>query len=91
MRNGVDAIVYDRYPEIGGLLTFGIPPFKLDKEIVKTRRTIMEEMGVEFVLDTNIGSDLGQPGRLASRSVTGTGYRQTRRHRRCRPGWPRLC
>ncbi len=58
VRNGVDAIVYDRYPEIGGLLTFGIPPFKLDKEVVKTRRTIMEEMGVEFVLNTNIGSDL---------------------------------
>ncbi len=58
VRNGVKAIVYDRYPEIGGLLTFGIPPFKLEKEVVKTRRALMEEMGVEFVLNTDIGRDL---------------------------------
>ncbi len=58
VRNGVKAIVYDRYPEIGGLLTFGIPPFKLDKEVVKTRRALMEEMGVEFVLNTDIGRDI---------------------------------
>jgi glutamate synthase (NADPH/NADH) small chain len=58
VRNGVKPIVYDRYPEIGGLLTFGIPPFKLEKEIVKTRRALMEEMGVEFVLNTDIGHDL---------------------------------
>ena len=56
-RNGVKAVVYDRYTEIGGLLTFGIPPFKLEKEVVQTRRQILEEMGVEFVLNTNIGSD----------------------------------
>lgn len=30
-RNGVKAVVYDRHPEIGGLLTFGIPAFKLEK------------------------------------------------------------
>lgn len=58
VRNGVKPIVFDRYPEIGGLLTFGIPPFKLEKEIVKTRRTLMEEMGVEFVLNTDIGRDI---------------------------------
>jgi glutamate synthase (NADPH/NADH) small chain len=58
VRNGVKAIVYDRYPEVGGLLTFGIPPFKLEKEIVQTRRTLMEEMGVEFVLNTDIGRDV---------------------------------
>lgn len=58
VRNGVKPIVYDRYPEIGGLLTFGIPPFKLEKEVVRTRRVLMEEMGVEFVLDTDIGDDI---------------------------------
>ncbi|MDN3516801.1 FAD-dependent oxidoreductase [Aquisalimonas lutea] len=58
VRNGVRAVVYDRYPEIGGLLTFGIPPFKLEKEIVRTRRNIMEEMGVEFRLNTEIGTDV---------------------------------
>jgi len=57
-RNGVQAVVYDRYPQIGGLLTFGIPPFKLEKEVVQTRREIMEGMGIEFVLDTEIGRDI---------------------------------
>jgi glutamate synthase (NADPH) small chain len=57
-RNGVDAVVYDKYSEIGGLLTFGIPPFKLEKEVVRTRRQILEGMGVKFVLNTEIGTDL---------------------------------
>jgi glutamate synthase (NADPH/NADH) small chain len=57
-RNGVKAVVYDRYEEIGGLLTFGIPPFKLEKEIVRTRRELLEGMGVEFVLNTEIGRDI---------------------------------
>ncbi|MEJ2479281.1 MAG: FAD-dependent oxidoreductase [Acidihalobacter sp.] len=57
-RNGVKAVVYDRYAEIGGLLTFGIPPFKLEKEIVRTRRELLEGMGVEFMLNTEIGSDI---------------------------------
>jgi len=57
-RNGVKPVVYDLYPEIGGLLTFGIPPFKLEKEVVRTRRRIQEEMGVEFRLNTEIGSDV---------------------------------
>ena len=57
-RNGVKPVVYDKYDEIGGLLTFGIPPFKLEKDVVKTRRQILEEMGVEFVLGTTIGDDI---------------------------------
>jgi glutamate synthase (NADPH/NADH) small chain len=57
-RHGVKPVVYDRYPEIGGLLTFGIPPFKLEKEVVQTRRQILEEMGVEFILDTEVGKDI---------------------------------
>ena len=56
VRHGVKPIVYDRYPEIGGLLTFGIPPFKLEKEVVLTRRRMMEEMGVEFRLNMEVGS-----------------------------------
>ena len=58
VRNGVDAVVYDKYAEIGGLLTFGIPPFKLEKEVVKTRRQILEGMGVKFVLGTEVGKDV---------------------------------
>lgn len=57
-RNGVKPIVYDRYPKIGGLLTFGIPPFKLEKDVVEQRREILEGMGVEFVLETEIGRDI---------------------------------
>ena len=57
-RSGVKAVVYDKYPEIGGLLTFGIPPFKLEKEIVRTRRKVMEGMGIEFRLNTEIGKDI---------------------------------
>ncbi len=57
-RNGVKAIVYDRYQEIGGLLTFGIPEFKLEKEVVRNRRSILEGMGVEFILNTEIGKDI---------------------------------
>lgn len=58
VRNGVKPLVFDRYPKIGGLLTFGIPPFKLEKEVVELRRELMQGMGVEFVLDTEIGRDL---------------------------------
>ena len=58
VRNGVEAVVFDRYPRIGGLLTYGIPPFKLDKSVVETRRAIMEEMGVNFRLGMELGRDL---------------------------------
>jgi glutamate synthase (NADPH/NADH) small chain len=57
-RNGVKAVVYDKYPEIGGLLTFGIPEFKLEHKVIRTRREILEGMGIEFVLDTNVGVDI---------------------------------
>ena len=57
-RNGIRSTVFDAYAEIGGLLTFGIPPFKLEKDIVRTRREILEGMGVEFVLETRIGDDI---------------------------------
>jgi len=57
-RNGVKATVFDRYPRIGGLLTFGIPSFKLEKSVVEIRHQIFEEMGVEFRLSTEIGRDI---------------------------------
>ena len=58
VRNGVQPVVFDRYEEIGGLLTFGIPEFKLEKDVVARRRAMMEEMGVEFRLNTEIGKDV---------------------------------
>ncbi len=58
VRNGVRPTIFDRYPRIGGLLTYGIPPFKLEKEVVEKRREVLEEMGVEFVLGTEVGRDI---------------------------------
>ena len=58
IRNGVQPAVFDRHPRIGGLLTFGIPPFKLGKEVVEKRREIMEDMGVEFRLNCDVGTDV---------------------------------
>jgi glutamate synthase (NADPH/NADH) small chain len=57
-RNGIKAVVYDRHPEIGGLLTFGIPPFKLEKEVMSRRRELFEGMGIEFRLNTEVGADV---------------------------------
>jgi glutamate synthase (NADPH/NADH) small chain len=57
-RSGVKPVVFDRYPEIGGLLTFGIPEFKLEKEVMTRRREVFEGMGIEFRLNTEIGVDI---------------------------------
>jgi glutamate synthase (NADPH) small chain len=57
-RNGVKPVVFDRYPKIGGLLTFGIPPFKLEKAVVDKRYEIMRGMGVEFRLNVEVGRDV---------------------------------
>ncbi|MCM2681369.1 FAD-dependent oxidoreductase [Echinimonas agarilytica] len=57
-RNGVQAVVFDKYPEIGGLLTFGIPSFKLEKSVMELRREIFEGMGIEFRLNTEVGKDV---------------------------------
>ena len=57
-RSGVKSIVFDKNEEIGGLLTFGIPEFKLEKKVVRRRRKILEEMGVKFKLGKEIGKDI---------------------------------
>lgn len=58
VRNGVMPVVFDRYPEIGGLLTFGIPEFKLEKSVMSRRRQVFQEMGVEFRLNVEVGKDV---------------------------------
>ena len=58
VRNGVTPVVFDKYPEIGGLLTFGIPPFKLEKGVMQLRREIFSAMGIEFRLNTTVGVDV---------------------------------
>jgi glutamate synthase (NADPH) small chain len=58
VRSGVKPVVFDKRPEIGGLLTFGIPEFKMEKDVMKRRREIFTGMGVEFRLNTEIGTDV---------------------------------
>ncbi len=58
IRNGVQPVVYDAYNEIGGLLTFGIPEFKLEKSVIKRRRAVFEEMGIRFELNCEVGKDV---------------------------------
>jgi len=64
VRNGVKPVVFDRYPEIGGLLTFGIPEFKLEKTVLSHRREVFTEMGIEFRLNTDIGKDVSMESLL---------------------------
>ncbi|MGK0499592.1 MAG: glutamate synthase (NADPH/NADH) small chain [Oceanicoccus sp.] len=58
VRAGVKPVVFDSYPEIGGLLTFGIPEFKLEKSVMTRRRDFFEDMGIEFRLNTEVGKDI---------------------------------
>ena len=58
VRSGIAATVFDRYEQIGGLLQFGIPSFKLDKSVIQTRREVLEGMGVVFKLGVEVGRDL---------------------------------
>ena len=57
-RQGIQADVFDRHPEIGGLLTFGIPSFKLDKQLLVRRREMFSAMGIQFHLNCEIGQDI---------------------------------
>ena len=79
-RNGIQAVVFDRYEQIGGLMQFGIPSFKLEKSIIARRREVLEGMGVQFRLGVEIGKDLGIEELLAEYDAVflGTGaYRYT--------------
>ena len=57
-RQGVQVTVYDRYDRAGGLLTYGIPGFKLEKDVVMRRNEQLEQGGVKFELNCNVGEDI---------------------------------
>ena len=57
-RAGVQVDVFDKHPEIGGLLTFGIPSFKLEKTVMALRREIFSDMGIRFHLNQEVGRDV---------------------------------
>jgi len=55
---GYDVAIYDRYDRAGGLLTYGIPSFKLEKHIVERRVTRLHDAGVAIQLGADIGNDV---------------------------------
>jgi glutamate synthase (NADPH/NADH) small chain len=57
-RQGVQVTVYDRYDRAGGLMTYGIPGFKLEKDVVERRNAQLADGGVDFVLNCNVGEDI---------------------------------
>ena len=57
-RAGVQVTVYDRYDRSGGLLTYGIPGFKLEKDVVMRRNEQLAKGGVDFVLNCDVGHDI---------------------------------
>ena len=57
-RAGLQVTVYDRYDRAGGLLTYGIPGFKLEKDLVMQRINQLEQGGVQFVMNCNVGEDI---------------------------------
>jgi glutamate synthase (NADPH/NADH) small chain len=57
-RAGLQVTVYDRYDRSGGLMVYGIPGFKLEKDVVMRRNKQLEDGGVEFVLNCNVGDDI---------------------------------
>src|SRR5438309_3739102 len=56
-RKGYRVAVYDRYDRVGGLLIYGIPNFKLEKEIVRRRHELLEAGGIRFHLGFEVGRD----------------------------------
>jgi glutamate synthase (NADPH/NADH) small chain len=57
-RRGYQVHVYDRHDRVGGLLIYGIPGFKLEKHIVTRRWKLLEEGGIKFHLNTEVGRDV---------------------------------
>ena len=57
---GYNVTVYERAHEAGGLLMYGIPNMKLDKDVIRRRIKIMQDSGIEFVTDTEIGVDISR-------------------------------
>jgi glutamate synthase (NADPH/NADH) small chain len=51
---GYQVTVYDRYDRIGGLMVYGIPNFKLDKDIVERRAEQLKEQGIQFKLNYDV-------------------------------------
>jgi glutamate synthase (NADPH/NADH) small chain len=55
---GWKVTVYDRYDRVGGLMIYGIPNFKLEKDVVLRRHAQYEAAGIQFVLNCRVGQDI---------------------------------
>ncbi len=58
LRSGIAVTMYEKADRAGGLLTYGIPNFKLDKKIVERRVKLLQEAGLELVLNCEVGRDI---------------------------------
>ncbi|MEO0429641.1 MAG: NAD(P)-dependent oxidoreductase [Pseudomonadota bacterium] len=79
-RIGIQVTIYDRYDRSGGLLIYGIPGFKLEKEVVTRRNEQLEKAGVTFRLNCNVGEDISFDEIQAAHDAVliGTGVYKTR-------------
>ncbi len=58
LRSGISVTMYERCDRAGGLLTYGIPNFKLDKKIVERRVNLLKEAGLNLVSNCEVGRDI---------------------------------
>ena len=56
-KSGYQVTIYDRYDRPGGLLIYGIPNFKLEKFVVERRTKLLQESGIKFVQNFEVGKD----------------------------------
>lgn len=57
-KRGHEVTIFERHDRIGGLLRYGIPNMKLEKDVIDRRVKLMEEEGIHFVTNTNVGKDI---------------------------------
>src|SRR6185312_4267408 len=57
-RKGYQVAIYDRYDRVGGLLIYGIPNFKLEKDVVQRREKLLRDSNVVFHLNCEVGRDI---------------------------------
>jgi NADPH-dependent glutamate synthase beta subunit-like oxidoreductase len=57
-KTGHQVTVFDKMPEAGGMLTYGIPAYRLPRDVIRRQVAILQDMGIEFKLKVHVGSDV---------------------------------
>ena len=65
-KRGHQVTVFERDDRVGGLLMYGIPNMKLQKEVIDRKINVMKEEGIEFVTGANVGKEV-KPAKLLER------------------------